>query len=146
MLGYFVGRWVVEGEIAPGPWGEGGKFSWTETTKWMKGKFFIVGHWNFKMPRGLGGDGEEIFVTGYDANEKHYTFNAFSSQGLHQASRGTLRGRTWTWDSEGIQAGRRSRQRMTMRVLSRRRYALKFDVSNDGKTWTMFMRGVAVRQ
>jgi Protein of unknown function (DUF1579) len=145
-LGYFVGRWVVEGEIVPGPWGAGGKFSWTETTKWMRGKFFVVGHWDFKMPRELGGDGEEIFVMGYDAHEKQYTFNAFSSQGLRQVSSGTLRGKSWTWDSEGTQAGQRSQQRLTMRVLSRKRYALKFEVSNALGKWTTFMTGVAVKK
>jgi hypothetical protein len=145
-LHYFVGRWIVEGKIAPGPWGAGGKFSWIESTKWMTGKFFVIGHWDYKMPRHLGGDGEEIFVMGYDAAKGRYTFNAFSSQGLHQVSRGTLRGDTWTWESEGTQAGRKARQRLTMRVLSRKRYTLKFEISNAGAKWTTFMTGVAVKQ
>jgi hypothetical protein len=144
-LGYFVGKWKVEGIIFPGPWGKGGEFSWTDTTKWMSGKFFVVGHWDFKMPRQLGGNGEEVFVMGYDANEERYTFNAFSSHGLHQVSTGAHNGDTWTWDSEGTRAGRRSLQKMTMKVISRKRYTLKFEISNDAKTWTTFMEGVAVK-
>ncbi|MGA1988873.1 MAG: hypothetical protein ABSG72_21575 [Candidatus Sulfotelmatobacter sp.] len=31
-LDYFVGAWAVEGTIAQGPWGAGGKFSSTDTT------------------------------------------------------------------------------------------------------------------
>jgi hypothetical protein len=145
-LGYFVGDWKVEGIIASGPWGRGGNFNWTDTTKWMTGKFFVVGHWDFNMPHHLGGVGEEIFVMGYDADEKRYTFNAFNSQGLHQISRGKLRGKNWIWDSEGTQAGQQARQRLTMRVLSSRRYTLKFEVSNAGTKWTAFMNGVAVKQ
>lgn len=46
--------------------------------------------WHSKKPPALGGDGEEIFIMGYDTNPNAYTFDAFSSQGLHQASKGTL--------------------------------------------------------
>jgi hypothetical protein len=145
-LNYFVGRWIVKGEIAPGSWGAGGKFSWTETTKSMTGKFFVIGHWDYKMPRHLGGDGEEIFVMGYDAATKRYTFDAFSSQGLHQLSRGTLHSETWTWHSQGTQTGRKARQRLTMRVLSPKRYTLKFEISNAGAKWTTFMQGVAIKR
>lgn len=148
-IDYFVGAWTVEGMIASGPWGVGGKFGWTDTTEWMSGSFFVVGHWDFTMPAELGGDGEELFVMGYDSKENVYTFDAFSSQGLHQVSKGTLRtgpdGDTWIWASEGIQAGAPVKQRMTMRVLSPTRYRLKFEISNDGTNWTTFMEGEATK-
>jgi hypothetical protein len=155
-LGYFVGKWITTGTIASGPWGgggkfAGGKFSWTETTQWMTGNFSVVGHWDFTMPAELGGDGEELFVMGYDPREHVYTFDAFSSQGLHQVSKGTLHmgtpnGDTWIWDSDGIQAGTPVKQKMTMRVFSRTRYTLKFEISNDGANWSTFMEGKATKQ
>jgi hypothetical protein len=150
-LGYFVGQWTVEGAILPGPWGAGGTFSWTDTTKWMAGKFFVVGHWDFKMPRALGGNGEEIFVMGYDENQNAYTFDAFSSQGLHQVSRGTLSRDTWIWTSEAIRDGQTVRQKMTMKVVSRRNYTLKFEISTKRNTlkrdsWLTFMQGKATRR
>jgi hypothetical protein len=92
-LGCFAGTWTTEGTIAPGPWGAGGKFSWTETTEWMSGNFFVVGQWDFQMPPELGGDGKEIFFMVYDTNQYVYTFDAFSSQGRHQVSRGTVKWR-----------------------------------------------------
>ena len=142
-LGYFVGTWITQGTIAPGPWGAGGRFSWKETTNWMTGRFFLVGHWNFKMPANMGGDGEEFFVIGFDTSQSVYTFDAFNSQGLHQISTGTCVGRTWTWTSDGFQAGRRVQQKMTMRILSRTSYTLAFEVSIDGETWLPFMEGKA---
>lgn len=145
-LGYFVGKWLTKGTIPPGPWGVGGKFSWTESTKWMNGNFFVVGHWNFKMPVELGGDGQEIFVMGYDASKELYSFDAFSSQGLHQVSKGTLSGDTWTWMSESVQNGKPVQQKMTMKTLSPASYTLQFEISSDGATWMTFMQGSATRQ
>jgi hypothetical protein len=143
-LDYFVGRWKTHGTIHPGSWGPGGKFSWTESTKWMPGGFFLIGRWKFKMPATLGGDGEEIFIIGYDAARRFYTFNAFSSQGLHQVSRGTFADRSWTWTSEGAQSGRAAEQKFTMKIYSRDRYAVKFEIKAK-RGWTAFMEGKAVR-
>ena len=126
--------------------GAGGRFSWEETTEWMSGNFFVVGHWDFKMPPELGGDGQEIFLMGYDTNHNVYTFDAFSSQGRHQVSRGTLSGDTWTWTSEATYDGQDLKQKMTMKVLSPTSYRLKFEVSMDGTTWMTFMEGKTTKK
>jgi hypothetical protein len=144
-LGYFVGKWAARGTILPGPWGGGGEFSWTETTEWMTGNFFVIGHWDFQMPAALGGDGEEIFIMGYDTCRSVYSFDAFSSQGLHQVSKGTLSEDNWTWTSESIQSGKPVQQKMTMQVLSPTSYNLKFELSSDGATWMTFMEGRATK-
>jgi hypothetical protein len=141
-----VGKWATKGTILPGPWGAGGEFSWTEITEWMIGNFFLVGHWDFQMPSELGGDGEEIFVMGYDSNRSVYTFDAFSSQGLHQVSKGTLSDDTWLWTSESIQNGKPVQQKMTMQMLSPSSYSLKFELSSDGATWMTFMEGKATKK
>ena len=145
-LGYFVGKWTTKGKILPGPWGAGGEFSWAESTEWMSGGFFVVGHWDFQMPAELGGDGEEIFIMGYDTNRRAYSFDAFSSQGLHQVSKGTLTDDTWVWTSESIQNGKPVQQKMTMQVLSPTSYSLKFELSSDGTTWMTFMEGTATKK
>jgi hypothetical protein len=139
-LGYFVGKWITTGTISAGPWGDGGKFSWGEVTAWMAGGFFIVGHWDFKMPRHLGGGGEELFVMGYDTDRAVYTFNAFSSQGLHQVSQGTVSGDRWTWTSQALYDGKKVDQRLTMRILSPNAYTQKFEICIDG-AWITFMDG-----
>jgi hypothetical protein len=145
-LDYFVGHWAVEGTIFPGPWGGGGKFGWTEKSQWMPGNFFVVGHWDFTMPAELGGDGEELFVMGYDTHACIYTFDAFSSHGLHQVSRGNLDADTWVWDSQGIQGGVEVKQKMTMEMLSATRYILRFEIANGGVIWTPFLEGHAIKQ
>jgi hypothetical protein len=145
-LGYFVGKWKTKGNIAPGPWGAGGKFSWKETTEWMDGNFFVVGHWKFKMPPSLGGNGTEIFIMGYDTRQKVYTFDAFSSQGLHQVSRGKLKRNTWIWTSETFDGKKAIQQKMTMKVLSPISYTLKFELSPNGRKWMTFMEGKATKR
>jgi Protein of unknown function (DUF1579) len=145
-LAYFVGDWIAEGIIEDGPWGAGGEFAWSEATSWMTGGFFIVGHWDFQMPDHLGGGGEELFVMGYDVLQKAYSFTAFSSQGLHLVSRGTLNGNTWTWESEAIHEGRPRQQKMTIEMLSANTYTMKFEICDDGAHWMTFMRGQARRK
>jgi len=145
-LGYFVGKWTTKGTILSGPWGPGGEFSWTESTEWMTGNFFVIGHWDFQMPAELGGGGKEIFIMGYDTNRRVYSFDAFSSQGLHQVSKGTLVDDAWLWTSESIQGGKPVQQKMTMQVLSPSSYNLKFELSMDGATWMTFMEGKASKK
>jgi hypothetical protein len=145
-LGYFVGKWTTKGTILAGPWGAGGEFSWTENTEWMTGNFFVIGHWDFQMPAELGGGGKEIFIMGYDGNRRAYSFDAFSSQGLHQVSKGTLVDDTWLWISESIQGGKPVQQKMTMQILSPSSYNLKFELSMDGATWMTFMEGKATKK
>jgi len=144
-LGYFVGSWIVEGTIPPGPWGSGGPFSWTDKTEWLSGNFFVVGHWDFKMPADLGGDGREIFIMGYDVERAVYTFDAFSSQGRHVQSTGTISDDTWIWESAASYSGEAVRQGYTTRILSPDRYEVKFEICKDGKTWLTFMEGLARR-
>lgn len=144
-LGYFVGSWIVEGTIPSGPWGSGGSFSWTDKTEWLAGNFFVVGQWDFMMPAELGGDGQEIFIMGYDVERKVYTFDAFSSQGRHIRSTGTLTADKWIWESEASYEGKILKQRYTTRILSPSRYEVKFEICEDGKTWLAFMEGIAQR-
>jgi len=138
-LDYFVGTWTVEGTIPQGPWGPGGKFSSTDTTKWMEGSFFVEGHSDFKMPQELGGDGKAVSYMGYDTDENVYTYNEFNSQGRRENSKGTVSGDTWTWTSSQNYGGQEIKQKMTMKVLSPTSYSLKFEVSVDGTNWMPFM-------
>ncbi len=145
-LDYFVGAWATEGTISSGPWGNGGKFTWHDTTQWMDGNFFVVGHSTFTMPAEVGGDGTETTYMGYDTDKNRYTFDAFSSQGRHQVSQGTLSGDTWTWTSDATYEGQDFKQKMTMKVLSPTSYNMKFEISMDGTNWMTFMEGKATKK
>lgn len=138
-LDYFVGTWTTEGTIAQGPWGAGGKFSATDTTEWMDGGFFLVGHSEFKMPPELGGDGKAVSYMGYDTDQNTYTLNEFNSQGRRESSKGTLNGDTWTWTSTASYGGQEINQRMTVKIVSPTSHTMKYEVSIDGTNWMTFM-------
>jgi hypothetical protein len=138
-LDYFVGTWTTEGTIAPGPWGAGGKVTATGTSEWMPGNFFVQSKSESKMPPELGGDSQAVMVMGYDTQQSTYTSDRFSSQGQHQASKGTLSGDTWTWTSSANYGGMEIQQKMTIKTLSPANYTMKFEISADGKTWMPFM-------
>jgi hypothetical protein len=145
-LDYFVGTWTTEGTISQGPWGAGGKFTSSDTTEWMDGNFFAVGHANFKMPPELGGDGKSTSFMGYDTDQNVYTYNEFNSQGRRENSKGTLSGDTWTWTSSQTYSGQEIKQKMTMKVLTPASYSLKFEISMDGTTWMPFMEAKATKK
>lgn len=145
-LDYFVGTWTTDGTIAQGPWGMGGKFSSTDTTEWMPGGFFVVGHADFKMPPELGGDGKATSFMGYDTDENVYTFDEFNSQGRREVSKGTLKDDTWTWNSSQNYAGQDIKQKLTLKIVSPTSYNLKFEISIDGTTWIPFMEGKVTKK
>jgi Protein of unknown function (DUF1579) len=145
-LEYFVGTWTTEGTVSQGPWGAGGKFSSTDTTEWMSGNFFVVGHADFKMPPEIGGEGKETSFMGYDTDENVYTYNAFNSQGRREASKGTVSGDTWTWNSSQNYGGQDIKQKMTIKTVSPTSYNMKFEISMDGTNWMTFMEGKATKK
>jgi len=145
-LDYFAGTWTVEGTIAQGPWGNGGKFTATDTKEWMPGNFFLVGHSDFKMPPELGGDGKGISLSGYDTNQNVYTFDDFNSQGRRENSKGTLTGDTWVWNSSQNYGGQEIQQKVTIKTLSPTSYTFKLEVSVDGTNWMTFMDAKATKK
>src|SRR5262249_13846976 len=88
-LGYFVGKWKGEGELKPGPYGPGGKFTTSDDNEWFPGGFFLVMHSDAKTPMG---NGKSMMVVGYNAEEKVYTFHSIDSMGEAETSKGTVQG------------------------------------------------------
>ncbi len=145
-LDAFIGAWTTEGTVSQGPWGQGGKFSSTNTTEWMPGNFFAEGHSDFKMPPEIGGEGKETIYMGYNTDDNVYTYDGFSSQGRHNISKGSVAGDTWLWTSSANYGGQEIKQRMTIKILSPTSHTIKFEISMDGTTWTTFMEGKATKK
>ncbi len=138
-LAYFAGTWTLDGTIAQGPWGPGGKFTSTATEDWTADGFFLEGHADSKMPAEIGGDSKATFYLGYDADESTYTRDEFNSQGRHESSKGTLSGDTWTWTGSQVYSGQNVQRKVTMKILSPTSYTMKLEVSLDGTNWMTFM-------
>jgi hypothetical protein len=141
-LDFMVGTWNSEGEMKPGPMGPGGKVTITDKYEWMPGGFFLVMHSSFKNDMV---DGTGISFMGYNPDDKQYTYDEFNSMGERSHSNGSVDGDTWTWMGDNKMGGQTMKTRFTLKVLSLTSYSYKFDVSQDGATWTAVMDGKATK-
>jgi hypothetical protein len=141
-LGYFVGKWHGEGEMKPGPFGPGGKFTESEDVTWMPGGFFLIINADEHSPMG---DGKALMIMGYDSEKKQYTFSAFNSIGQNEVATGAVDGNAWTWLSDSVMGGRAVKTRFIMKELSPTSYTTKFEMSSEGGPWTTIMEGTTTK-
>lgn len=142
-LDYFAGTWKMDGDMKPGPMGPGGKMSLTQENHWMEGGFFLLVRSKFSSA--AMGNGSGISLMGYDPDAKAYTYDEYNSMGEAVHSKGTFSVDTWTWTSDETMGDKTMKGRFTMKLLSTTSYDFKFDVSQDGSTWTTVMDGKATK-
>jgi len=142
-LGVFVGKWIGSGDMKAGPWGPGGKMTWTETCEWFAGGFSVVCHNDSKGPMG---DAKGLFILGYNAEEKKYVyFGIESAMSNPETSKGTLEGKTWSWTGEGKMGGKMVKSKFTITEQSNDLYTYKDETSVDGGPWSVTMEGKSTR-
>ena len=142
-LDYLVGKWTSEGEMKPGPMGPGGKISSDDEAYWQDGKFFLVFQGKFK---GAMGAGTSLAIMGYDPEKKVYTYNEYNSMGQANKSEGTVDGKTWSWTSDENFGGQSFKGRYSMTEQSLTAYTYKYEISPDGKDWTLVMDGKSTKK
>jgi hypothetical protein len=137
-LGYFVGKWTVEGEIKPGPMGPGGKITSSDTCEWFEGKFTVICHSQGTTPMG---PSKSIGILGYSPEEKVYTYYGVDNSNMTMASvpRGTVRGDTWTYTDEGMMGGKKVKTRVTIKELSPTAYSFRMEAQGPDGKWTPMM-------
>lgn len=141
-LDVFVGSWTLDGDVKPGPMGQGGKTTETEKCEWMEGGYFLVCHADYKSPMG---NGIGLSVMGYSPEDKTYTYREFNSQGEFEDARGTLEGDTWTWTSDEKMGNTTMKGRFTMKMTSSTSYNFAYEMSQDGAKWTTMVDGKATK-
>jgi uncharacterized protein DUF1579 len=141
-LDTFAGTWTLDGDMKPGPMGPGGKMSGQEKCAWMDGGFYLVCNSSFKSPLGSA-TGTSYF--GYSNEDKAYTYREFNSMGEFTDARGKADGDVWTWNSEDKVGGQMMKGRYVVKVTSPSAYDFKFDMSQDGNTWTPVMAGKSAK-
>lgn len=141
-LGYFVGHWNTEGNMKASPFGPGGKMMGVDRAELMPGGYFVVIHSDGKSPMGVM---REMAVLGYKADEKVYTYDGFNNMGMHETSKGTVEGDTWTWNSEEKAGGKIIKGRFTIQEVSPTSYTFKYDMADDKGAWNNVMEGKATK-
>ena len=140
-LHYFVGDWRTEADMKASPFGPGGKFTSTDRAT-MLGDFFVVTQSDGRGPMG---PMRAVSTMAYDPKEKVYTYDEYTSMGEHEISKGTFSGDTWTWTSDEEMGGKTMKGRFTLKEVSPTSYTFKFDMSEDGNSWTNVMEGKATK-
>lgn len=141
-LDYFAGKWTMEGEMKPSPFGPGGKVTGTDTCEWFAGGFHVVCRSDGKGPMG---DMKGLGLLGYSTEDKVYTYYGIDSMGMGSGSKGTVSGAVWTWNGEDKVGGKVIKGRYTITQTTPNAYTFKWEMSQDGKTWNAIMEGKETR-
>ena len=137
-LGFFVGKWNVEGEMKPGPMGPGGKFTASDTCEWFEGKFSVICRSEGKMPTG---SSRSLGILGYNTEEKAYTYYGVDNSNMAMASvpRGTRQGDTWTYTDESTMGGEKVKSRVTIKEVSPTSYTFRMEFQGPDGKWIPVM-------
>jgi hypothetical protein len=137
-LGFFVGKWNVEGELKPGPMGPGGKFTASDTCEWFEGGFSVVCRSEGKMPTGAS---RSLGILGYSAEEKVYTYYGIDNSNMMMATvpKGTLQGDTWTYTDESTMGGQKVKSRVVIKELSPTAYTFRMEFQGPDGKWAPVM-------
>lgn len=137
-LARFVGKWSGSGDMKPGPFGPGGKMTWTETCEWFPGNFHIVCN---SSSSGPSGEVKGISILGYDAASKMYTYYGVDNTGQGDYAKGTVQGKIWTYQNETTIEGKTIKSRFVIDAVSDVLNKFKWEMSQDGATWSTIMEG-----
>jgi Protein of unknown function (DUF1579) len=143
-LGYFVGKWKVEGEMKPGPMGPGGKFTSSDTCEWFEGGFSVICRSEGKMPAG---QVKSLGILGYSPEEKVYTYYGTDNSGMGMASvpKGTLQGDTWTYNDESTMGGAKVKSRVTIKELSPTSHTFRMEFQGPDGKWMPAMESKSTK-
>lgn len=141
-LARFVGTWNGKAEMKSGPYGPGGPMTWTEVCDWFEGGFSLVCRSDGKGPMGAI---KSLGIVGYNPEEKAYTHYGVDSMGWSSLSKGSVSGKVWTYTSKSTMGGKPNHERFSITEVSDTRQSFKWEVSPDGKTWTVMMEVESTR-
>ena len=141
-LGYFVGKWTVEGETKPNPFMPGGKFTSKDSCEWFEGGFSVVCRSEGNSPMG---PSQGLSILGYSTDEKAYTYYGIDSGPMTMASvpRGTIDGDTWTFDDETKIGGQTVKSRYVIKELSPTSHSFRWEMVGEDGSWQTIMEGMA---
>ena len=142
-LARFVGTWKMDGKMNPSPMGPGGTFTGTETCRLFEGGFHIVCD---STGSGALGDMKGHALMTWDRNAKTYRYFSVSNMADATSATGTFANNTWTFTGGVEMSGKKLRSRFVIVETTPTQHTMKWEMSEDGKTWTTVMEGKSVKQ
>lgn len=139
----FAGKWKGESDFKPGPWGPGGKMTNEDDCTWFEGGFQLVCRGNGS---GAMGKMKGEAILGWNAEDRVYKYMGFDSTGMMGSATGLVSGNTWTWNGQEKMGGKMIMSRYTIVLTSPTTQTFKWEMSEDGKTWTTAAEGKSTKQ
>ncbi len=133
-LGYFVGKWIEEVDVKPGPLGPGHQGTINETCDWFPGGFQVVCHGDFS---GTVGERKDLSIFSYSREDKVYLYYQIISDGDWDAAKGTVQGDTWTWLSETKAGDKVIKERFIYKEVSADTATMKGERQADDGRWNL---------
>ena len=143
-LGFFVGKWNVEGELKPGPMGPGGKYTASDTCEWFEGGYSVICRSDGKMPTGAA---KSIGILGYSTEEKVYTYYGMDNSGMSMTTvaKGTVAGNKWTFTDQGQMGGQPFKMRVAITEVSPKEQAFVMEMQGADGKWMPMMESKATK-
>lgn len=133
-LAYDVGTWNIDGEAQPFGGMPGGKVTSAEKCDWYSGGFFVTCRSESTGPMG---PSKAVSFTGYDPQQKVYTYHEFVSTGDVVDAKGTVDGDTWNWTAESKMGEDKFSVRVIIKHVSATEYTFKLEMAKNGGEFTV---------
>lgn len=141
-LGFFLGKWTVQGQSRSTPTGAYSAATGTETCAWFSGGPAIVCRETLKDATG---ETDSIYILSYDPAKKQYSVHGTDNTGAITAATGTLSQGVWSWTGSIRDAGGASTPaRFTFRQAPGGGRTMDVEVMSKG-TWAKIV-GVTYKQ
>ena len=131
-----VGEWTLEGETKATPIGKAGKYTSTQTTKWILNGFFL--HWQYSL-KGPDGEFKGVEVDSYDPAKKVFHAQWWNDDGSITTGTYTPRGKMIGFSGRVVTPDKQYDLRQTYTFSADgMSFNYKDEISMDGKTWIPF--------
>jgi hypothetical protein len=141
-LAHFLGTWKMEGSMQPSPFGPGGAFNGSETCRMFEGGWHVVCD---STGSGAMGDMKGHAILTYDRTTKQYRYIGINNMPDAELATGGLSGKTWTFTNKVDAGGKTFHSRFVIVETSPSVHTMKWEMSEDGKTWKTIMDGTATK-
>jgi hypothetical protein len=141
-LAMFAGKWTGESDVKPSPFGPGGKMTSADDCAWYEGGYQLVCQGS---GTGAMGSMKGTSVMGWSAGEKSYKWMGYDSNGMMSTATGVLKDKTWTWSGKDKMGDKTIRSHYIIIETSPSSYNFKWEMSEDGKTWSTIMEGKSTK-
>jgi hypothetical protein len=142
-LEVFAGTWKLDATMHPSPMGPGGKITGTETCRMFEGGYHVICD---SSGTGAMGPMKGHAVMTWDRNAKTYRYFSINNMPDGDQATGSVSGNTWTWNGKTELGGGKSiNSRFTLVETSPTVHTMKWEMSEDGKTWKVVMDGKSTK-